>query len=63
MLRNKPETFNKNDYVAKFYPLIASLILYHPILDKNSQVQLTRLLFSFSQNDYLINIIKDKNKL
>ena len=37
VLRNRPDNLQVNDYVAKFFPLVASLILYHPMLDKNSQ--------------------------
>ena len=37
VFRNKPENIQKVDYIAKFYPLIASIILYHPLLDKQSQ--------------------------
>ncbi len=43
-LRNKPETLTKSDYICKFYPLIASLVLYHPILERSAQETLIRSL-------------------
>ena len=36
-MRNRPETLTRPEYICKFYPLIASLVLYHPILERSSQ--------------------------
>lgn len=36
-LRNRPENLTRPDYICKFYPLISSLVLYHPILERSSQ--------------------------
>ena len=35
-LRNKPENLSKIDYMNKYYPLLASLVLYHPVLERAS---------------------------
>lgn len=39
-MRNRPDTLSRQDYIYKFYPLIASLVLYHPILERSSQENL-----------------------
>lgn len=54
LFKNKPDNLTKSDYANKFYPLMASLILYHPILDKNSQDNLLR---NFSES-----ICSNKNR-
>ena len=35
-LRNKPDNLSKLDYMNKYYPLMASLVLYHPVLERTS---------------------------
>jgi hypothetical protein len=39
-LRNRPDALTRPDYICKFYPLLASLVLYHPLLERSSQEHL-----------------------
>ena len=36
-LRNRPESLTRTEYVCKFYPVIASLVLYHPMMERSEQ--------------------------
>ena len=60
VFKNKPDNLVKLDYVAKFYPLIASLILYHPSLERSSQESILQaFLYGLSptRNRYCLEIL------
>jgi hypothetical protein len=51
---NRPENMQRSDYMEKFYPLLASLTLYYPILERSSQ---EAILHAFA---YGINSIRNR---
>lgn len=60
VLKNRPDNLNKAEYVAKFYALMASLISYHPILDKNLQENILHnfaLGINQTRNRYCLEIL------
>ncbi|CAF0862230.1 unnamed protein product [Brachionus calyciflorus] len=60
VIRNKPDTITKQDYTSKFYPLIASLISYHHMLEKSSQeniLQNIALAIHSFKNLYCLEIL------
>ena len=60
VFRNKPELISKLDYMNKYYPLLASLVLYHPWLERSAQES---ILHSFAlginptRNRYCLEIL------
>ncbi len=59
-LRNKPENLTKQDYMNKFYPLLASIVLYHPMLERQAQESILQNFahgISHTRNRYCLEIL------
>ena len=56
-LRNKPESVNKLEYMSKYYPLLASLVLFHPTLDRSSHDLILQSFLPAFSNRYCLEIL------
>ncbi|RNA02311.1 tuberin isoform X5, partial [Brachionus plicatilis] len=60
VIRNKPENLSGQEYISKFYPLLASMVLYHSSFEKNSQENILQNLASgihASRNLFCLEIL------